>query len=319
MNGQKTTIDGLRFRTLSDHFSVLEALRPSFGTVADLLEYGPTEKGKDGWESRRPIILAGDIALGAVDYGGESQRGWLRVILHGSSCEWVQDWGSFSGLVNVLNDPQLTRVDIAFTTGNPAIVNHDKVIQAHASGLFSSGGRPPKSKVITGSEPTDGRTVYVGSRDSHKFVRCYEKGWEMLAKHGLPEDFKKGSPVVQLDGFGMVPAGDLYRVEVEFKAVDKVLSWPMLVDRDAYFAGANPFCASLLPGAPVRRAQSLPDFGARLDLHAQVLHAKRAYGALLRTLYEVHGHDAEKVLSMLMADKHSEKLVQAGVLTMSHA
>ena len=314
----KTTVDWLRFRTQSDPFQTLEAIRPAFGTVAGLVQLGDYQRGKDGWEQRRPIMLAGDVVLGAVDYGGDSQRGWLRWDMPGGGCEWVQDWAVVAGLVGVLDRAELRRVDLALTTADPGLVSHEKVLAAHAADLFSSGGRSPKARIVTGSEPSDGRTVYVGSRTAHKFIRCYEKGREMMVKAGVPEGVRKQVERVEFDGLGMVNVADLYRVEVEFKDVDKVLPWPMLTDRDAYFAGANPFCASLLPGAPIRKAQGLPDFGGKLALRVQVEHARRAYGALIRTLYEVHGGDADKVLGMLMADKPSEKLVRAGVLTMAH-
>lgn len=313
----KTTVDWLKFRTLSDPFKTLEAIRPAFGTVADLVQFGPSQKGKDGWDHRREIILAGDLVLGAVDYGGESQRCWLRWDMPGKGCEWVQDWGLVEGLYGVLERAELRRVDLALTTADPELVSHEKVLAAHAAGQFSSGGRSPKAKIVTGSDPHDGSTVYIGSRTGHKFIRCYQKGPEMLIKAGVPESIRKTTEKIEFDGLGLVNVADLYRVEVEFKDVEKVLPWVMLTDRDSYFAGANPFCASLLPGAPMRRAQGLPDFGGKLALQVQVEHARRAYGALVRTLYEVHG-DAEKVLAMLMADKPSEKLVRAGVLTMSH-
>lgn len=313
----KTTVDWLRFRTQSDPFKTLEAIRPAFGSVADLVQFGPHQKGKDGWQDRREIVLAGDVVLGAVDYGGESQRGWLRWDMPGGGCEWVQNWAAVAGLVGVLERAELRRVDLALTTADPGLVNHEKVLAAHAADLFSTGGRSPKARIVTGSDPTDGRTVYVGSRTAHKFIRCYEKGREMLVKMGVPETWRKQAERVEFDGLGLVNVADLYRVEVEFKDVDKVLAWPMLTDRDAYFAGANPFCASLLPGAPIRRAQGLPDFGAKLALRVQIEHARRAYGGLIRTLYEVHGGNAEKVVDLLIGDKQSQKLVQAGVLTLA--
>lgn len=313
----KTTVDWLRFRTLSNPFETLEAIRPAFGSVAHLVQFGDHQKGKDGWQSRREIVLAGDVTLGEVDYGGESQRGWLRWNMPGAGCEFVEDWAVVARLVTVLNSPQLRRVDLALTTADPGLVNHQKVVAAHAAGLFSTGGRTPKGREVLNTDPSDGRTFYVGSRSAHKFIRCYEKGWEMLVKAGVPEDLRKSAHTIDYPGLGPVATAALYRVEVEFKDVDKVLPWPMLVDRDAYFAGANPFCASLLPGAPVRRAQGLPDFGGKLALQVQIEHARRAYGGLVRTLYDLHG-DADKVLSMLMGDKPSEKLVKAGVLTMNH-
>ena len=310
----KTTVDWLRFRTQSDPFQTLEAIRPAFGTVAGLVQLGDHQRGKDGWEHRRPIMLAGDVVLGAVDYGGDSQRGWLRWDMPGGGCEWVQDWAAVAGLVGVLDRAELRRVDLAFTTADPGLVNHEKVLAAHAADLFSSGGRSPKARIVTGSEPSDGRTVYVGSRKGHKFIRCYEKGWEMMVKAGVPEGVRKQVERVEFDGLGMVNVADLYRVEVEFKDVDKVLPFAMLTDRDSYFAGANPFCASLLPGAVERKVMGLPDFGAKAALAVQLEHCRRAYGAIIRTAILAHG-DERAVMAMIAGEGPSDRLISAGVLS----
>jgi len=74
----KTSVDWLKFRTLSDPFEVLAAIRPAFGTAADLLTMEDGGRGKDGWEFRKNLRMAGDIVLATIDFGGESQRGWLR-------------------------------------------------------------------------------------------------------------------------------------------------------------------------------------------------------------------------------------------------
>ena len=68
----KTGIDYLRFRAKSSHFDVLEAVRPFLLPVISF-ELGQEEKGKDGWEKRRSVMLA-DITIAYMDYGGESQR-----------------------------------------------------------------------------------------------------------------------------------------------------------------------------------------------------------------------------------------------------
>lgn len=97
-------------------------------------------------------------------------------------------------------------------------------------------------KKVEGSDPKDGRTIYVGARDSEKFIRCYEKGFEILARYKIPENLKAGITGMTFDGVGMVDPAKVYRCEVEFKASsEKVLPWPMLTNRDEFFAGANPF------------------------------------------------------------------------------
>ena len=308
----KTTVDWLKFRTTANPFKTFETIAPAFGTVADLLTLGEPEKGKDGWLHRRSVILAGDQKLASIDYGGESQRGWARFDMSGTGCEWVQDWDAMARSLESI-EAQLRRVDLALTTFDGS-VTHERVVQAHQDGLFSSGGRSPDRRDWTGSNPRAGRTVCVGARDGAKYVRCYEKGFEILAKLGMPENIKSTVTKLEYNGVGMVNVEDLYRVEVEFKDVDKVLPFAMLTDRDSYFAGANPFCASLLPGAVERKVMGLPDFGAKAALAVQLEHCRRAYGAIIRTAILAHG-DERAVMAMIAGEGPSDRLISAGVLS----
>lgn len=310
----KTTVDWLKFRTQKNPFEAFELVLAAFGTVGDLLALGDPEKGKDGWLYRRSVILAGDQTIAQIDYGGESQRGWLRFDISGSGCEWVQDWDAMAKALSAM-DAQLRRVDLALTTFDGS-VTHERVVQAHEDGLFSSGGRNPKRRDITGSDPRDGRTSYIGARDGHKYIRCYEKGHEILAKIRLPENIKATCTQIEYTGVGLVPVNDLYRVEVEFKDVDKILLYTMLTDRDSYFAGANPFCASLIPGAPERKVMGLPDFNAKAALAVQLEHCRRAYGAIIRTAILVHG-DESAVFAMIAGHEPSKRLISDGVLSIA--
>jgi phage replication initiation protein len=310
----KTTVDWLKFRTKANPFETLDALISAFGTVGELLSFGEPAKGKDGWHHRRAVILAGDMTIAQIDYGGESQRGWLRFDMSGAGCEWVQDWGAMAKALESIQ-AQLRRVDLALTTHDGS-VTHDMVVKAHQDGMFCNGGRNPKRRDITGSDPRDGRTVYVGVRDGAKYVRCYEKGFEVLNKLGVPEGLKSTCTHIQYNGVGQVKVEDLYRVEVEFKDVDKVLPFTMLTDRDSYFAGANAFCASLLPGASERRVMGLPDFNAKAMLAVQLEHCRRAYGAIIRTAILVHG-DERAVLAMIAGDEPSDRLIASGVLSIA--
>jgi len=169
---------------------------------------------------------------------------------------------------------------------------------------------------MTSSNPRAGRTVYIGSRSGAKYIRCYEKGFEILAKLGMPENIKSTVTQLEYNGVGMVNVEDLYRVEVEFKDVDKVLPFTMLTDRDSYFAGANPFCASLLPGAVERKVMGLPDFNAKAALAVQLEHCRRAYGAIIRTAILAHG-DERAVMAMIAGEGPSDRLISAGVLSIA--
>lgn len=321
---RKTKIDYVRFRTQSGFVETFRAIKSAFYGGCELLELGPEIQGKDGWTSRRQIFLAGDTPIAAMDYGGESQRGWLRFDMSGKGCEWVEDWDALAGLRTVLDAAELRRVDICLDTYDGSI-SHESVISAYEKGLFkrSEGGRNPKLKKVETSCVTDGRTIYIGSRSSSpRFIRCYEKGWEVVSKMGIPSTFLKPGLAVDFLGDGrQIKASDFYRVEVELKPTDDVVvPWPCLTDSDSFFAGASLFCQDLVDAAP-RRAQAIPSqLHIKAVLASQVEHARRAVGGLFRVLIQIHGDDVEtkaRLFDEFTSDKPSERLIREGILTIT--
>ena len=263
--------------------------------------------------------LYGDV-VAWMDYGGDSQRGWLRFEMPGKGCGWVCDWNVFAGLVGVLDRAELMRVDLKIDTIDGS-VSHEKVLDAYKAGRFKreGGGRNPVLKTVETSRVEDGRTAYIGARTSSRFIRCYEKGWQVVSKLGLPEWVVNHALKLDFDdGLGMRNVRDYYRVEAELKAVDGVvLPWPCLVDRDAYFAGAAPFCADLVDVAP-RRIYSLPsDFDKKASLTAAVLNCKQSYGGTLNALLQLYGDSMEakaRIFDMVVGDSISKRLKEEGVL-----
>lgn len=320
----KTTIDWLKFRTKSDPWTILEALRPLFGTAADLLTFSPGSKPKDGWLYAGELRLAGDITLGRIDYGGQSQRDWVRVNITGEGCQWVQDWTAAEGLGDKLPEAEISRLDVCLTTYNGE-VTHDQVIAAHQAHKFCSGGRQPHYKIVGGgSDPRAGTTVYVGKREaSDKMLRCYQKGFEILTK--VPESIRNSvtgfaNPTSPDASWAKVE--DIYRVEVEFKNETKFIPWFCVNSkRDETFAGAYPFCAELLGRVGGYKMQTLPDFAPVATLETALDHCRRAYGPILRTALMAHGGDQAamlRVMDRILSDQPSHALVDAGVLTVEH-
>ena len=101
----KTFIDFLKFRFKANPnldlevpdeeapFKAMKAIIKSFGfSSSDLLEVGSKVRGKDGWEFRKPLILAGDQEIAWIDYGGKTQRGWCRFQMRGEGCGWISRW-----------------------------------------------------------------------------------------------------------------------------------------------------------------------------------------------------------------------------------
>lgn len=320
----KTTVDWLRFRTKTGPFDVVEALRPLYGSASELVTFDTGHKPKDGWLYAGVLKLAGDITLGRIDYGGESQREWVRVNLTGEGCQWVQDWPAAERLDDVLADAEITRLDLALTTYKGE-VNHHMVIAAHQAGKFSSGGRQPHYKIVGGgSDPRAGTTVYVGKREgSDKMLRCYEKGFEILQK--VPETMRRtvtGFANPTCPDASMANVEDIYRVEVEFKNETKFIPWFCVNGRrDEAFAGAYPFCAELLGRVSGYRMNTLPDFAPRATLETSLDHCRRAYGPILRAALMAHGGDEQamlRVMARVMAEQPSQALIDAGVLTVEH-
>ena len=81
---------------------------------------------------------------------------------------------------------ELKRVDLALDRFDGS--HWHEVDAAWAAGEFCppGGGKKPKAKPIDSRRPEDGRTYYVGSRESAKFYRGYEKGMQILALNLWP-------------------------------------------------------------------------------------------------------------------------------------
>lgn len=309
----KTTVDWFKFRTRSNPFEILDSIRPAFGTVGHLLDFGKPEKGKDGWEHRRCLVLGGDQLVAKIDYGGESQRGWVRFDMSGDGCEWIQDWQAVVDAAGRLLEAEIRRLDIALTVSDGSI-DHERCVQAHAQGQFTNFGRSPKARQVLPTDGRDGRTLYVGRREGSRYFRCYEKGWEMISK--LPESLRNSVSGVELHGV-LVPPEKIYRVEVELKADEgSYIPWLAVTSTDEFFAGTCPFLASLLPAAKPVKIQKLPDFRPKIEAIAALEHCRVAYGGALRAVFAAGLMTREEILDAVMGEAPSPRLVRSGVLSL---
>jgi DNA relaxase NicK len=303
----KTTIDYLSFRTRHDHFSIHEALKPVFGSASDLLTLETGCKGRDGWQYSADLMIV-DIRVGVIDYGGQSQRDWMRVQMPGSGCEWVQDWEKFEAVGQALGG-EIRRLDIALTTFEREVTYQD-VLLAHAMGEFKgvNGGVSPNLRTIENSDSMVGNTAYIGLRTSDKMLRCYEKGKESL------KDLA-GSQRAAITTYEGYPIDDVFRVELELKAKELFIPWTAIGRRDHVLAGAYPFTARLLEGCPEWRMQKLPDFKAQAAITKSLENCRHSYGAIIRAGLEYCGGDKQKLLDLIMASEPSARLVEAGIFT----
>jgi DNA relaxase NicK len=253
-------------------------------------------------------IVASDMVVGRMDYGGESQKGWVRVDIPGKGCEWM-DFADVSPLEE-LPSSQIRRLDVALTTWDGE-VGHDQVVKAHQEGRFITRGRPPSLTQITSSDERAGRTCYIGQRErSDKFARCYEKGFEMLAKAGrLP------GLCTHIDGHRIE---DIYRCEIELKANNTDIPWEVIERRDQYFAGSYPFFGDVLPGVESDILLRRPERAIQADLAAALENCRIQFGPTLYTALMAYGGDFMAVWDKVVGKTHSQALIEAGVLLVAH-
>ena len=302
---QKTTIDWLRFRTQSGPKQTLEALRPVFGTLGQSIRLQGLPRGILGFQQACQIVV-GDMPIGRMDYGGESQNGWVRVDIPGKGCQWMET-GEIAS-VEQLEQAEIRRLDIALTTWHGE-VGHDQVVQAHTDGRFTI-RRPPNLQQILNSD--GGRTCNIGQREkSDKFMRCYEKGFEMVSKMGgnLP------GKVTHIEGSRVE---DIYRCEVELKAVTTDIPWEVIERRDQYFAGAYPFCADVLPNVEADILKRRPERDAQTSLAAALENCRVQFGPTLFTALHAYQGDMTAVWEKIIGDHHSQVLLETGVLLVDH-
>jgi phage replication initiation protein len=278
-------------------------MRPLYGDYGKALNLGKHQRGLFGFKSSVPLMLGHNVTLGRMDFGGDSQRDWLRVDVPGKGCSFVSDWDALDS-VEALPDAEPRRLDLALTTWRGE-VGHARIVQAHAEGRFTTRGRPPNLRTIVNSDRT-GDTCYIGKRDSDKFFRAYDKGAELALKTpGL----------THVDGF---PIEDIYRCELELKAEATAIPWETVERRDQYFAGSYPFCAEILPGIEPDILQRRPERAAERDLLAALTNCRTQYGATLFTALTAYHGDIGAVWEKIVGKEHNKALLEAGVLLFDH-
>lgn len=300
-----TKIDWFGFRTKGEVPEVIEGLRGSFGSSAYLVKVQHRKSGWMGFKSSANVLV-GDMQVGLLAFGGDSQRGNVSVNISGAGCGWIEDWDTAQDAVQSLPDFELRRVDIALDTFKRES-SHEQVVQAHRDGLFTLSGRPPNMTRIEPEDSLHGRTAYVGSRENAKFFRAYEKGFEMA----------KGYPLGSVSTIDGVPIEDIYRLELELKAKQGPLPVDLIDRRDEYFAGAYPYLQTVIDVKPEIFIQPRERAPQRA-LEAMLATARHQWGNTLFTALVAHQGDITAVWDKIVGSKHNRALLEAGVLLVDH-
>lgn len=301
---QRTKVDWLAGRTQASPAALVPCLAPMLGPHSAWLSLSPRGRGWMGYPSSADIRVA-DANVGMAAWGGEQQRGWVHVSFTGQGCDWIDDWDVAQDCFSSLGTWEPRRVDIALDSFKRES-SHELVLAAYRAGGFTTNGRPPKLVQIIGEDPTDGRTINIGTRTSEKYFRSYEKGRQLAGGN---------ESITHIDG---VSVADWQRNELELKVKDTPLPEDIIDRRDQYFAGAYPYLQTLLaevePEILVRLRERVP----QLDLQAALAHIKTQYGRTLFTAMVAHGGDISAVWAKVVAREHNMDLLRAGVLLVEH-
>lgn len=217
-----------------------------------------------------------DDGAGVMAWGGESQKGVVYFSLMGQGCARVSDWEGLAAWLE-RHGATIKRADVAHDDFAGEHVSIDWAVDQYRSGGFNAGGRRPRSECIgdwlDGAEGTRGRTLGIGSRESGKYARCYEKGKQL---------------------------GDAEsrwtRIEVEWRAQDRVIPYDVLTRPGYYLAGAYPCLAFVNAEQSVIKTISK---AVEVSFDRAVENAKQQCGKLVNLMLKVFEGDCGEVVFRL--------------------
>lgn len=213
--------------------------------------------------------------MGLVCIGG--QRNTILVMLSGSGCTFAKEgWEKrLYNFLNVAKRPKLTRIDLAHDDFEGKHTNVDWANLQDSIGGFQCSNRPPNVEHKGNWKRPNGRgrSIYVGSRESGKMLRGYEKG-----KHEGDSD-------------------SLWtRLEVEFKNSDRVLPFDMLLAPSDYMIGAYP-CLCILDEHRQPQRIETASRTAQININSGIQNIQDQYGKYINVLRQIYS--ADEIVSML--------------------
>lgn len=251
---------------------VVWLVRRIFGTIA--LE--DTGKGWRGY-TKCYTFAAGAIAA----FGGDINNHTIHFSLPGETCQLVADWNSLADYLDD-SDCKITRCDIAHDDYEGETLSIEWARnQYNTSGFKPARGISPKSRLVSDEGNGDGSTYYVGSRNSGKLCRVYEKGKQ------LGDKFSKWM-----------------RFEVEWLSTHRELCSNMLRDPSSYLAGSYP-CAKFIQSR-IQTVQTIA-YKAAAVLEKAKDHAHKQAGSFIAAMRQL-GHSFDEICRMIARPEPTKRL-----------
>jgi len=204
----------------------------------EILGFGATSKRERGINNYKNAYDLGND-WGHLAIGGIFQRDSIQIYLNGQGClSAKKGWENrlFDYATKV--DGKITRIDLAHDIFDGSY-SVDKALESHIAGEFKMKNAPFNLKgeqrgnwnyKALGLE-NDGRTYYIGSRESGKLFRIYEKGFEQakaLKKHKETAEIFKN----QFEQW--------VRIELELGNQNRTIPLDVLLHPAQYLAGSAP-------------------------------------------------------------------------------
>mgnify|MGYP003599080441 FL=1 len=226
-------IDQISFSVHEDTFSVIAGyplvaddeyiIRASM-ILNDIFGFGISERAKhSGGRFYESCWLMGtdNAQYGRVHFGGQNNT--MLFELTATGCNAASDgWeGRLHDFIAGAVRPKITRIDIAKDFFEREYSPEQAAVDRLEGKYTNHHMMPDGEKAGSDWESNNGKgkTYYVGSRESSKFVRIYEKGKQLGDK-----------------------SSDWVRFEIEFKSKDIVIPFDVLLYPGEYFGGAYPIC-----------------------------------------------------------------------------
>lgn len=282
--GKFTVIDYL---TMTCHASGLKLVLQELSQYFEIPE---SDGGMFGFKLCRKLLLNGAV-VGAIAWGGESQRDRMMISLTGAAwCSARQACSEFVRALMAMDESaKISRVDVALDCmeGEYTI---EQGVEDYKQGRYNAGGRMPTHRCdgdwLDPLAPA-GRTLYIGKGKNGRMIRVYEKGKQL------------GEAQSQW-----------VRVELQLRAIDRVIPVEIISDPDAFFAGACDATAEALAFFTRIAPESIPTKTKQrcADLRRLVAAARTSYGQLFTALIDYYGLTSSTVIQILSREGYPKRI-----------
>lgn len=234
-----------------------------------------TSKNNSGRNFYKESYVLGDN-MGLLCIGG--QRNTILIMINGKGCAFGKEgWERrlYTFLSNYAERGKLTRVDLAHDDFDGTKINVDWGDQQDNLGGFQLGNRAPnvEHKGNWKRPNGKGRTLNIGSRESGKYLRLYEKG----RAEGDPDD-------------------NWQRAEVEFKSVDRILPYDILLAPSEYFIASYPCFLFLAEDKQPARIETIVKT-AKINAKTAIANLKHQYGKYINIFKQVF--EPEELINLI--------------------